>query len=304
MSQSKSKLLNYISLLLSDDEALQRFLIDPITDAEGKYGITKAERAVLRRTVFHLSNRSLNGYTLVRHLGSYRRSLRLLQNVLHNVGSKMAQEAHVAATAPAEAAAPAPPTSTYTVVYYYPNTGGTTVDFTAQNNDQVQSNYGGPYSQSVSYTYNTSQPNVTILDLMNAAQNSTGQLPTKYLLDETNTLLTALTLPNGTVAAPAPSFTITGDPTDPRYNLQTNPDANFVFWFWTINGTPLNQSGATGYVVGADGQSFTDAPVLSPNDVVVWQLIAPDATYGFLSCDPTPGNAVAVAAKASKASKT
>ena len=47
--KSNSNLLNYISLLMHDDDALKTFLVDPITDAEGKHGITKAERAVLRR---------------------------------------------------------------------------------------------------------------------------------------------------------------------------------------------------------------------------------------------------------------
>jgi hypothetical protein len=221
VSQSKSNLLNYISLLLSDDEALQRFLIDPITDAEGKYGITKAERAVLRRTVFHLSNRSLNGYTLVRHLGSYRRSLRLLQNVLHNVGSKMAQETHIAATATAqgEVTVPPPLSSTYTVVYYYPNTGGIAVDFTGMNNDQVQANYGGAYSQSQSYTVTVEGDggSSSIQTVMAAALELAN--PTTYELDTTtNSYVISLTLPivtnSGTEAG---SFKITGDPT--QYNF-------------------------------------------------------------------------------------
>ena len=80
-----SNLLKYISHLMQDDDALHQFTIDPITDAENNHGLTKAERAVLRRTVHGLSNNSVNGYSMVRSDESYRRSLRLLQNVLHSM---------------------------------------------------------------------------------------------------------------------------------------------------------------------------------------------------------------------------
>ncbi len=274
MSQSKSKLLNYISLLLSDDEALQRFLIDPITDAEGKYGLTKAERAVLRRTVFHLSNRSLNGYTLVRHLGSYRRSLRLLQNVLHNVGSKMAQEAHVAATTPA----PLEDTEqyTFTVVYYLPVLFSE--DFTGQPNSYV----GNPYANAESAVVTLSNQNPTIQNVMDAAVSSSG---VSYLTDISNSYVTAL-------SSTFEGWKITADfPQDA---------SDYVFWFWSINGTPRPS-----YVgdVGVQGASFTQQQ-LAPNDTVYWQLIAPDSTYGFMPCDATDGSAYAKAAKAAKASKT
>ena len=72
----------FISKLMHDDGALNKFLSDP-TNGGQEYGITKAERAVLRRVVGHLSNKSKNGYGIQRDLGSLRRSLRLLQNVLH-----------------------------------------------------------------------------------------------------------------------------------------------------------------------------------------------------------------------------
>jgi hypothetical protein len=287
VSQSKSKLLNYISLLLSDDEALQRFLIDPITDAEGKYGLTKAERAVLRRTVFHLSNRSLNGYTLVRHLGSYRRSLRLLQNVLHNVGSKMAQEALIAASAPAEDA----DMTIYTVLIYVPtditpSTQGSQT-LTGLTNVQVEKQFGNPYGQWVPYyVLMPYDPSTTIMDVMTKAgvsyTTSIGTGGFEYVASIT----------------PIGGFPeIFADPTDPSYDLNTNPDANFVFWFWSINGNPNITPGLGG------SQSFAQQ-VLPRDSIVFWQVIAPDASYGFHSCDPTPGNAVAVAAKASKASKT
>ncbi len=283
MSQSKSKLLNYISLLLSDDEALQRFLIDPITDAEGKYGLTKAERAVLRRTVFHLSNRSLNGYTLVRHLGSYRRSLRLLQNVLHNVGSKMAQEAHVAATAPALIPTD-PPMATYTVVIYVPSVAtqpGFSGSFTGKYNADVGNAYATSVPYTVSYPYAPTTSPTTIQDVMNAIPgftfvSVTGSGGFAYV----NSITPSSEYP-----------AIVADPT----GYQSTDD--YVFWFWSINGAPNFQPGFGG------SQSFAQQ-VLQPNDTVYWQVIAPDSAYGFVPCEPTQGNAFAEAAKAAKASKT
>ena len=291
MSQSKSKLLNYISLLLSDDEALQRFLIDPITDAEGKYGLTKAERAVLRRTVFHLSNRSLNGYTLVRHLGSYRRSLRLLQNVLHNVGSKMSQEVHVAASATAQDTDAS--TATYFVTIYVPadispsSTSSSAVTLTGLTNTQAQDQFGNPYGGSavhcsVTLPYDPFGNPTTIRDVMNAAKISFGTNVGSGGFD----YVSAIT-PNGFPE-------IFADPTDPRYDLSKNPKADFVFWFWSINGQPNISPGFGG------SQSFAQQ-VLQPGATVFWQVIAPDLSYGFEPCYPTPNNAFAEAAKALKA---
>jgi hypothetical protein len=287
VSQSKSKLLNYISLLLSDDEALQRFLIDPITDAEGKYGLTKAERAVLRRTVFHLSNRSLNGYTLVRHLGSYRRSLRLLQNVLHNAGSKMGQEAHIAASGPAEDA----DVAIYTVLIYVPeritSSSQGTQTLTGLTNHEVQQKYGNPYGRWVPYyVLMPRDSSTTIMDVMTAAgvsfKTSTGNDGLPYVASIT----------------PIGGFPeISADPTDPRYDLDKHPDADFVFWFWSIDGTPNITKG-----FGGSG-SFAQQ-VLQPDSIVFWQVIAPDTdNYGFMRCEPTNGNAFAEAAKAAKALK-
>ncbi|MCH2216701.1 MAG: hypothetical protein MK076_01255, partial [Flavobacteriales bacterium] len=83
MSITKQTLDGFISKLMSDDTVLNKFLTDP-TNGGQEHGITKAERAVLRRVTAHLSNNSKNGFGIQRDLSSYRRSLRLLQNVLHN----------------------------------------------------------------------------------------------------------------------------------------------------------------------------------------------------------------------------
>ncbi|MEL6942580.1 MAG: hypothetical protein AAFO82_07920, partial [Bacteroidota bacterium] len=78
-----SKLDDYISKLLRDEDTLRDFLVDPIKAAEDEHELTKAQRSVLRRVVANLSNNSTNGYGVVRSMDSYRRSIRLLQNVLH-----------------------------------------------------------------------------------------------------------------------------------------------------------------------------------------------------------------------------
>ena len=89
-----SKLDQYIGKLLRDDDALKDFLVDPIKAAEDQHGLTKAQRAVLRRVVANLSNNSTNGFGIVRSLNSYRRSIRMLQNVLHlERGTSMAAAA-------------------------------------------------------------------------------------------------------------------------------------------------------------------------------------------------------------------
>ncbi len=287
VNTSNSNLLNYIALLLSNDEALQRFLIDPITDAEGTHGITKAERAVLRRSVAHLSNRALNGYTVARHLGSYRRSLRLLQNVLHNVGSKMVQDVHIAATGPQDATADA---YRFSAVYNLPIAVTGPVDFTCKTNQYVeQPQYGGPYAVSTpAYTVSLDTPNPTIqqvMDEVNRVYFSSPVMPYSTVNIGGQLYVRSLT--------PLSTYEITADISNPCYDFTKNPSADFVFWFWSING---RANPATG---GFAGESFATRR-LNPNDTVFWQLIAPDAEYGFQPCRPTEGNAFAMASKAAK----
>ena len=216
--KSNSNLLDYINLLMKDDVALKNFLVDPITEAEGTHGITKAERAVLRRTVSHLSNKSKNGYTVSRHLGSYRRSLRLLQNVLHNVGSKMVQDVQ---KNPENKAA----TYSFSVVYNLPTVVSGPVDFTKKTNSFVDQNYGGPYAVTFpSYTVQLSNQNPTI----------------KEVMDEVNKIyFSSPVMPYSTVNiggddyiksfTPLSTYEITADLS--QYQLSDD----YVFWFYSIN---------------------------------------------------------------------
>lgn len=272
MKQSNSSLLNYVNLLLSNDDALNTFLVDPITESENVHGITKAERAVLRRTIAHLSNKSANGYTVARHLQSYRRSLRLLQNVLHNVGSKMVQDA-IPVSEDANSAA----LYTFSIVYNLPKVTNGPVDFTCKTNGFVeQPQYGGPYAISTpAYTVQLSNPNPSIKDVMDAVnQRYFGYMPYTTVTIGGQLYVKSL--------IPLSTYEITADLSSSCYDL-TNPNADYVFWFYSINGK------ANPYNSGEIGTSFA-TQILQPNQTVFWQLIAPDYEYGFQKCSPTEGN--------------
>lgn len=263
MRPSKSNLLSYITKLMNDDDELNAFLSDPITRAEGDFGLTKAERSVLRRTVMHLSNNSKNGYTIVRHLASYRRSLRLLQNVLHNAGSKMVQDAMVL---PDQAGA-----NTFSAIYNLPNTSGP-IDFTCKTNADVDNN-GGPYSWATpAYSVSLNTPNPTVKDVMDAVNReyfSSPVMPYDTVNIGGNLFVKSFT--------PLGVYEINADLSNSCYDLSSNPNADFVFWFYSINGR-ANPSTA-----GSVGQSFATKQ-LQPGDTIFWQLIAPDAKYGFQPC--------------------
>ncbi|MGL5891343.1 MAG: hypothetical protein ACRC3B_15745 [Bacteroidia bacterium] len=279
MQNSNSRLLTYIGVLLADDDALANFLADPITEAEGKHGLTKAERSVLRRTVAHLSNKSVNGFTIKRHHDSYRRSLRLLQNVLHNVGSKMVQDVMIQGNAQVQGAA----LYTFSVIYNLPNTASGPIDFTCKSNAAVQQ-YGGPYAWATpAYTVQLPIPNPTIkqvMDKVNEIYFASPVMPYTTVMNASGALFVESLIPLGV-------YPIKADISNACYDFSINPNADFVFWFYSINGT------ANPFTAGSLGESFATR-TLQPNDTVYWQLIAPDAQYGFQPCSVTEGNSYAV----------
>ena len=263
MKTSNSNLLNYIHLLMHDNEALHAFLKDPI-QAEDNHGITKAERAVLRRTVAHLSNNSKNGYSVARHASSYRRSLRLLQNVLHNVGSKMVQDA-VATPETSEGS------YSFSMIFNFPNdTASGPVDFTFKTNADVDK-VGGPYAWATPvYAVTLDNPNPTVkevYDAVNARYFSSPVMPYETVEIDGAEYVKAI-IPLGV-------YPITADLS--KYTL----DDDYVFWFYSINGkADGNISGNSGNI----GESFA-TKTLNAGDTVFWQLIAPDAEYHFLPCN-------------------
>lgn len=274
--KSNSNLLNYISVLLSDDGALNTFLVDPITEAEGTYGITKAERAVLRRTMSHLSNKSKNGYTVKRHLGSYRRSLRLLQNVLHNVGTKMSTD--IKTNPEKSTTADSQAIKVQLMVYYPPNITGYT-DFTGLTNDDIESKYGSPYAH-----YNTFQLEVTeystIKDVMDTLYIKYPD-SFSYSTDDSNGNYGDYVSSIATLVDIDSEDSLVKLNAD-VYSYDADAGDNYAFWFFTVNG----EAG-----VGENG-SATDpfgSYTVNDGDTIMWQMIAPDSTYGFKSCDQTDG---------------
>lgn len=281
MAQSTSNLLNYISLLMHDDDALSKFIVDPIT-SERKHGVTKAERAVLRRTVAHLSNHAVNGFSMARSHSSYRRSLRLLQNVLHNVGSKMAADAYHHADAEVMER-DIDITYSYALNINYPAIpNGETIDFTCKTNEFVNNNFKTPYANQVTYIYRTTEPQITIKYLMDQLVGST---TFEYESSENVVVSIALTYERiGMIA----------DLTNECYDLDDphNPNPDYVFWFYNVNGTRGDP--ASGKRGEGNEKSFTQFTI-EPGDTAHWQLIAPDQDYGFGPCGKHPSNEYAVA---------
>jgi len=246
---------------MNNDNALHKFTIDPITTAEHEHGLTKAERAVLRRTLHGLSNNSTNGYSIVRNLDSYRRSLRLLQNVLKNTGHKILQDAMETKEGQ----------YTFSVqAFFPPNIGSDNAIFTCKDNDYVNQTFGSPYGAFGSiYSAKLDKINPSIKEVMDASGISyeTVDINGKSFISAFNIY----------------DFSVKADISNECYNLDKHPDADSVFWFYSINGkaNPGNS--------GSAGESFADV-TLTPNDTVFWQLIAPDSTYGFQPCAPHEQN--------------
>jgi hypothetical protein len=273
-----SNLLKYVEHLLHDDSALQTFIVDPITQAENSFGLSKAERAVLRRTVANLANTSVNGFSMARSLLSYRRSLRLLQNVLHtSSGDLMGQ---MLTNRPALAAGASSSSTYFNLFVYYPNvtTAGVT-DFTCKSNAAVNA-FGGPYANSQGFHIVFGDGSTTVERLVLGASQAFPSIFSYETVSENGaTFLSQLTINNRTIRA---------DLSNSCYDLSKNPEANSVFWFYTVNGKP----GAGGQS-GSAGQSYSSLP-LNSGDTVFLQLIAPDQSYGFQPCAPHELNAYAL----------
>jgi len=252
-----SKLDDYISKLMKDDQALRAFLVDPIKAAEDQHGLTKAQRSVMRRVVTNLSNSSTNGYSLARSLGSYRRSLRLLQNVLH------VERGHSLATAQ-QGKITAAATTSHSIFIYY-------------NGIPDNPSINNPYAHYIAF----SGTGNTIGDVMSNAVDGNGNQLSSLIGTDSNGYLTTFVVPNGynypypgKYYVPLPSSLSDQDP----------------FWFYSVNGTALNssynyknQSAYFGYA----GQSYLNYDLSNlPNSTIFWQVIAPDPAYGFASCDP------------------
>jgi hypothetical protein len=258
-----SKLDSYISKLLSDDDALKEFLVDPIKAAEDDHGLTKGQRSVLRRVVANLSNNATNGYSIVRHLESYRRSIRLLQNVLHLERGAAVNE-HTKSDAAAKDQVL--PIIKYTFYVYY--------NGDPSNPTGSISNPGAQYANyHTYYAYASAGSDVTLEDLMNIAYDSAG-----------NKMQYTKQSYNGNEAVT--SFTIPGSGT---YNAPPQPvNTRTPFWYFSTGGKAITNQGGGYYYNSASGQGGPDNTFTNykpNNQIIYWQVIAPDTSYGFAPCD-------------------
>lgn len=249
----QSNLDKYISTLMSNDNELAKFIKNP-EQSEEEHGITKAERSVLRRVVQHLPATSKSKFG-ARGKGSYRRSLRLLQNVLHNNATKIPHATKEEAIEGRDY---------YYLMIYYP--AGGPGDYTGKTNAEIASYATASPLYPLLLTSKTDEHGayVTVEDIMNAAA--------EYYRIQYTVKDAVVTEISDYIA----------DLTDPRYDLKLHPDANYVFWFYSVNGHPSKTNKEEGPRTAGSG-SFTTFKV-RPYDRVFWQLIAPDYTYGFQHC--------------------
>lgn len=258
-----SKLDDYISKLLHDDAALQAFLVDPIKAAEDEHGLTKGQRSVLRRVVANLSNNSTNGYGIVRHLDSYRRSIRLLQNVLHlERGSAISQHSGKQAE---------DSTSNFVIYVYY---NGIPSEPDANNPYAYYMTFVSPYD-----------PNATLKTIMDNATSTIS--PFLYLAE----LYTSDVI-NGEEVVTAfkvvDPYPYEGLYTAAPQDAQTSRAA---FWYFSQGGTALSNgySYRNPYAYsGGPSNTFSEyipGQSGSSSRVLYWQCIAPDRAYGFQPCN-------------------
>ncbi len=290
MKNSNSNLDQFISKLMSNDKALQQFLADP-TNGGKEFGISKAERAVLRRVTANLSNKSKNGYGIERDLGSYRRSLRLLQNVLHKHAAT-----HAAITSSTDGL------STYSFHIYItgdPNTPGAPYD-----------NPSLAYTDYVTYT--SSGDYKTLGDAMNFNP------PTSPKSGDTSSVTIGTVSDNngnaGQLSYTAIYASVGGSTTDFDWYMLEFTLSGFTgssssingsyalpyngtterqpFWFFSLDGKSISPNSNQGYSLtpgvtqGQEAEGFNGFS-LNGSTNIVWQGIAADMDYGFGPCFQT-----------------
>ena len=269
MHKGTSKLDAYIQTLLSSDEALEQFIKDPLV-SENSHGLTKAERSVLRRSVVHLPPTAKSGFAAVRSLSSYRRSLRLLQNVIHNSTGAVQGDCLTATSEVASAGASEHASSnggTFYMFVYYPQGSN---NYTCQTNAAVDA-HGGPYSRYRFFRIVFGAGYTTVGRLLLGAAQAFPNNISYQTVNNTQgeSFVSEITIDGSSNSA---------DLSNSCYDLSKNPNADFAFWFYSINGTP-NHGGTN----GMEGMSFENY-YLNSGDTVFWQLIAPDQRYGFHKC--------------------
>jgi hypothetical protein len=289
-----SNLDHYLSLLMRDDNALEFFITNP-SKAEDTYGVTKAERAVLRRVVSGLSHQSKNGFSIRRDYGSYRRSLRLLQNVLHKHSSAQLIKHHAPKN---DAVTTGASVNTSMYIYF---TGNPSIPGAPYYNPSIA------YNSYVSFigpsTTNSTRSIGEAMYFSPPSNPYEGQLYTTLIPSSASVrsqygdaclLKYQCIFQNG--AWYVISFILAGSNNS---NLQNGPyqlipgdnNTRLPFWYFSVNGNAIAYDPSAIYdysktdrtFQGYNGQSFTNFNFYS-NEPVYWQAIAPDHAYGYAHC--------------------
>ncbi len=282
-----SALGTYISKLLHDNQALQDFIADPKGQCKA-HGLSKADGAILRRSVAGLPATAKSGLGITRPLNSYRSSIRLLQNVLHN------HHGHLLSSYNSN------PVILPTICIYYNSTWSP---------PNVGAPYTDPHSAYVDHVYCFYKNNNTSAQTVGEAMGFTEQpgqpvnTPFSGSLDRwdgngqvgyAGQYLPAG--PGGPIKPFITSFTIDGTTYEIDFTGVTTHDRD-PFWFYSVNGNvivPINP-GSNQYELnpeacyGAGFSSFADYNLNNDCDGssvhnITWQAIAPDQNYGFAPC--------------------
>jgi hypothetical protein len=284
-----STLDHYISKLLSDQTSLEAFIDDPKGQSKLNH-LSKADGSILRRCVSALPATSKSGLSIRRPLSSYRSSIRLLQNVLHNYhgqkySSKVGEEIVYLPS----------------ILIYYNDTPGWTG---APVNDPHQGYVKHVYAY---YKNNNTSArtigeamgfnplsNPVVGDTVSGTLNTYGggiddisYTATYYKAGGTENILPFIT-----------KFVIDGISINIPLDGVT-PDDRAPFWFYSINGNAIVPNPILPIqnvyiknpdaVIGGDFVSFADYPLPTPTgtrkvNTITWQAIAPDMEYGFPPC--------------------
>ncbi|MEL6557655.1 MAG: hypothetical protein AAFQ94_05680 [Bacteroidota bacterium] len=270
-----SNLDKYISKLLVDDKALEMFINDPKGQSNAN-GLSKADGAILRRSVHALPATAKSGLSIKRPLSSYRSSIRLLQNVLHNHHGNQLSVANGGKP---------------TILIYY--------------NDTIPNWAGAPfgsphqaYVKSVYVDSTVSSPS-NIGDAMgftpkehpNQGDTVSGTLNVHNSTDTVS--YTATYYPAGSDGPLKPyitEFVIDGNSIKIPFDFTANERK--PFWFYSLNGSAIVpiQSSPDNYKKNPDAktgegfESFIDYQLTAEITNITWQAIAPDMAYGFAPC--------------------
>ena len=241
----------YLRELLSNDDALKKFLADPITSSEAAK-LTKAERSVLRRALAGASTVSTNGYAIVRPLAGYRQAVAMVYNVMRNQAISMIS----ATTSP-----------------------GVNIAVSWGPDPSEPGNY--PF-RNIALWHSPQTTPVTIATAMDAVRNQNSI----YSSTNTNFPLVYKDDPQFLSMHPPKRIISSFDIHGETYNAppQDRNTSTAPFWFWSINGYPNpNDSGTLGESYAAP------TAILHPGDCVYWDCIAPGPQYGFKSCVKSDG---------------